>query len=100
MVTRIDRTCKYRNNTLLKWHEKYWNFITVENPDKPWDWYWIQFNTYAKSKWYFISQEYRRYLAAYRIQQWWHRIRLDPRHQVGKKRIEREYSELFEPEAP
>jgi hypothetical protein len=43
--------------------------------------------------------EYKRYLAAYRIQQWWHRIRLDPHHPVGRRRLEREYEALFGPEA-
>ena len=39
--------------------------------------------------------QFSRHLAAYRIQQWWHRIRLDPYHPVGKRRLEREYTELF-----
>ncbi len=43
--------------------------------------------------------ECKRYLAAYRIQQWWHRIRLDPHHSVGRRRLEREYTALFGPEA-
>jgi len=46
-----------------------------------------------------MQTEYRRYLAAYRIQQWWLRLRLDPRHPVGQRRLEREYTALFGPEA-
>ncbi len=43
----------------------------------------------------FLVSQYRKHLAAYRIQQWWHRIRLDPRHPVGRRRLEREYDVLF-----
>ena len=46
-----------------------------------------------------MQAEYFRYLAAYRIQQWWLRLRLDPRHPVGIRRLEREYEELFGQEA-
>ena len=171
MVTRVDRTCKYRDKVNKAWHDKYWSFIenninnpwdldgfscnpnltmeiinanpdkpwrwygiscnpnitmadikanpnkpwnwnyisqnpnlTMEminaNPDKPWGWDWISRNKFTKSKVEFITQKYREYLAAYRIQQWWHRIRMDPRHPVGIRRLEREYTELFGQEAP
>ena len=43
----------------------------------------------------FIIQQYRRHLASYRIQQHWHRIRSDPRHPVGQRRLGREYDQLF-----
>ena len=43
----------------------------------------------------FIIQKYLQYLAAYRIQQWWHKLRLDPRHPVGIRRLERDYDTLF-----
>ena len=65
------------------------------NPDKPWHWYWISRNPFNQAKQDYIIQEYRRHLASYRIQQHWHRIRSDPRHPVGMKRLEREYAELF-----
>jgi hypothetical protein len=69
------------------------------NPNKPWNWYEISCNKFTKSKVEFITQKYRRMLAVYRIQQWWHRIRMDPRHPVGILRLEREYAALFGPEA-
>ena len=123
MITRVDRTRKYRNEVIKAWHDKYWSFIednrdktwrwygisrnpnlTMEiieaNPDKPWRWNGISCNKFTKSKVEFITQKYRRMLAAYRIQQWWHRIRMDPRHPVGIRRLEREYTELFGPDAP
>ncbi len=92
--------------------DKPWNWkaisqnpnITMEiinaNPDKPWRWDCISDNKITKSKQDFITQKYRKYLAAYKIQQWWLRIRLDPRHPVGIRRLNREYTALFGPEAP
>ncbi len=69
--------------------------ITIEdiknNPDLPWDWDYICKNPFTKSKQDFHIQHYRRHLAAFRIQQHWHRIREDPRHPVGRRRLEREY---------
>jgi hypothetical protein len=94
------------------------------NPNYQWDWRRLSRNQHLtmdfvdeyfdldNTNWNFISQheftvdkqefcliEYHRYLAAYRIQQWWHRIRLDPIHPVGIRRLEREYDELYGPEA-
>ena len=118
MVTRVERTSKYRHEVVKAWYDKHWSFI-MENLDKPWNWYWISYNPnltmdiikeyhdrpwdwyaisynkFARSKQEFISKRYREYLAAYRIQQWWHRLRLDPRHPVGMRMLEREYTELF-----
>ncbi len=68
-----------------------------ENPDKPWRWDRMSFNPFTKAKQDFITNEYRRYLAAYRIQQWWHQIQSDPRHPLGIRRLEREYAKLFGP---
>ena len=58
---------------------------------------WVFFNEEKNTH---VTEACRKYLAAYRIQQWWHRIRLDPRHPVGIRRLEREYTELFGPDAP
>ncbi len=44
---------------------------------------------------YQVSQ-YRKHLAAYKVQQWWHQIRSNPYHPIGRKRLEREYDELCE----
>ena len=43
----------------------------------------------------YLIREYRRHLASYRIQQHWHRIRSDPRHPVGQRRLDREYEREF-----
>ncbi len=74
--------------------------LTIEfikqNSDLPWDFAEVlAANPLVKEKTKFTDQKYREYMAAYRIQQWWHRIRLDPRHPVGIRRLEREYDQLF-----
>jgi hypothetical protein len=82
------------------WNGICWNpnvlisFIN-ENPDKQWDWDEIANNTFTRDKTEFQLQQYRRHLASYRIQQHWHRIRLDPRHPVGQRRLDREYDRDF-----
>ncbi len=61
-----------------------------------WNWQNISLNPFTLEKTEFQVQQYRRHLASYRIQQWWHRLRLDPRHPVGRKRLERDYDRTFE----
>ncbi len=84
-----------------------WNWIEVSrnntftikdilnNLDLRWKTNEIMRNSFTKDKLEHLIQHYRRHLAAFRIQQHWHRIRLDPRHPVGQRRLEREYDDLF-----
>ncbi len=67
----------------------------LENPDKQWDWCWISHNPFTRDKQDYIIQQYRRHLASYRIQQHWHRIRSDPYHPVGRKKLELDYNREF-----
>jgi hypothetical protein len=92
--------------------DKPWNWeyisqnsnITIEiieaNPDKICNWTGLSVNKFTKSKTDFITQKYCEHLSAYRIQLRWHKIRLDPRHPVGRRRIEREYAKLFISDQP
>ncbi len=87
--------------------DKPWNWrylshnpnITIEdiisNSDMPWNWSNISSNKFTKSKKDYLTQQYRRHLSAYRIQQHWHRIRSDPRHPVGQRLLELEYAQEF-----
>ena len=66
----------------FEWLEKY--------PDKPWNYEIISLN----------SDEYylyhcRRYMAAYRIQQYWYKITISPEYKLGRKFIERKYDKLY-----
>ncbi len=74
-------------------------YLTIEfvesNLDKPWDWEALASHDFNISKQTFYLAEYRRHLAAFRIQQWWRLIREDPHHPVGIRRIEWEYDALF-----
>ena len=66
-----------------------------ENPDTNWEWHWISRNTFSKEKEIFIFNEYIKYLAAYKIQQWWKHITLSPHYKIGRKFIEKKYDDLF-----
>ena len=75
------------------------SYLTIEfvenNIDEPdWDWEDLSREEFIEEEQAFYLAEYRKHLAAFRIQQWWYRIRLDPRHPVGIRRLEREYDEL------
>lgn len=41
----------------------------------------------------FIEREYKRHLAAYRIQQYWIRVRTDPNYALCRKKLERDFAE-------
>ena len=69
--------------------------IIQEYPDKPWDWKAISLNKFQKEKQLFIEKALMKYLAAYRIQQWWYKITLSPVYVVGRKFINRKYDKLF-----
>ncbi len=76
------------------------DYLTIEfvdnNIDEPdWDWEDLSREEFIEEEEAFYLAEYRKHLAAFRIQQWWYRIRLDPRHPVGIRRIEWEYDALF-----
>ncbi len=98
-----QRIILIRKETERKWTENWRLFITGRTDTLGVQTYNPEFiikdiilngnlGTYWKD--YFVA-EYRRHLAAFRIQQWWHKLRLDPRHPVGIRRLEREYLELF-----
>ena len=71
-----------------------WAFINA-HPDKSWNWYYLSKNPFTRDKQEFQIQQYRRHLSCYRIQQHWHRIRSDPRHPVGQRRLELDYNREF-----
>ena len=117
MLSRKERVKLVRDRVSKEWTDK-WGFFMMEhkgelnwyymssnpnltiefineNPDKQWDWCWISHNPFTRDKQEFQLQQYRRHLACYRIQQHWHRIRSDPRHPVGRKKLELDYNREF-----
>ena len=63
-----------------------------ENPDKDWDWNYISSNEFQKEKQLFIENAYNKYIAAYKIQQWWKHITMSPHYKIGRKFINRKSS--------
>ena len=69
--------------------------IIRENPDKPWVWEWISYNEFQKEKELFIEKEFREYIAAYKIQNWWIHITMSPYYKIGRKFIDRDGQALL-----
>ena len=67
-----------------------------QHPDKLWNWTILYQTTFEKEKQHYIEKEMRRYLAAYKIQQWWYKVTLSPEYVVGRKFINRKYDKIFE----
>ena len=117
-MSRLTRTKQFRDRVEHEWTKKYWSFIQEnldkdwnwswisknpnitmdiirDNPDKPWNWRLIHVNQFPKEKESFIEDAYKKYLAAYKIQQWWKHITMSPHYAIGRKFINRNYDELF-----
>ena len=74
-------------NISMEFIEKY--------PDKPWDWIGISLNLFNYEKELFIEKRMRKYLSAYRIQQYYLTALCDPYCRIGITRIRRNYNECF-----
>ena len=91
--------------------EKEWDFNSVSrnqnikfelvenNPDKEWDMFHLSINQFIPEKEEFMIREYRKYLAAYKIQLMWRKCRYDPSYKMCErvllnnlKEIENEYT--------
>ena len=70
--------------------------IIKNNPNEDWNWALICNLRFEIDKEKFIINKYRKYLAAYKIQQWWKKITLSPHTEIGRRFINKKYDELFE----
>ena len=66
-----------------------------ENIDEEWDWDRVVETEFKKDKELFIEEEYRKYMAAYKIQQWWKGITMSPHTEIGSRFINKKYDKLF-----
>ena len=65
------------------------------HPEYPWDWNEIVNNNFTKNRELFMEEEARKYMAVYKIKQWWVNIYYSPDTEIGKKRLEKSYDVLF-----
>ena len=93
-MDRKKRTEEVRKKANILFSQKWSKFIQ-NNPDKPWIWKWKSKNTFNKEKEDFIIEEYRKHLAAYRIQNRWKNARVNPYCCLGLNKINRDYDQLF-----
>ncbi len=63
--------------------------IVEKYPDKLWNWNWISSNKFLKEKKLFTEKRMRKYLAAYRIQQYWDKALTNPSCTIGRNKINR-----------
>ena len=70
--------------------------IIQTNPNKPWYWEWLSNNLFTKEKERFMESKHLEHIASFRIQCRWRRSNEDPRYELCRKRINREYEALFE----
>ena len=117
-MSRAKRTQQFRKKVEKEWAQKYWDFIQEnpdkpwiwevissnpnitmdiirDNPDKPWHWEAISENEFQKEKQLFIEDAYKKYIAAYKIQQWWKHITMSPYYKIGRKFIDRDGQALL-----
>ena len=117
VIPRKKRTSLFRQQVEKEWREYLWKFVLkysdkidwreisrspnitmdfIEKyPDKDWDWCEISRNKFLKEKKLFTEKQMRKYLAAYRIQQYWDKALTNPSCTIGRNKINRGYDELF-----
>ena len=79
----------------LSWNPNINMDIITENLNKPWDWSSFSENMFQKEKDLFYEKEFKKYLSAYKIQQYWKNIILSPKYKIGRKFINKKYDKLF-----
>ena len=116
-LSRKKRTSLFRQRVEEEWSEYYWEFvlkysdklywnsiswnpnITMDiietNLNKPWSWYNISCNPFNYEKELFIEKRMRKYLAAYKIQQYYWKALTNPYCRIGLNKVKRDYDKLF-----
>ena len=65
------------------------------HPEYPWNWDWVSKNKFNKNKELCMIEEARKYMAVYKIKKWWKKIYYSPNTEVGKRRLDKNYDDLF-----
>ena len=68
------------------WCKKWMKYVE-HHPEHPWDWSGISQNDLKKEKNTFIEKKYREHLSAFKIQQWFYHIKLNPNYNYCRKRV-------------
>ena len=106
-ISRRDKQF-YKKQFEKDWTEYYWNEFILKNEDKidwlqlssnsnkPWDWHGLSENLFKKNKERFMERKHLEHIAAFRIQCKWREANEDPRYELCRKRLNRDYNDLFE----
>ena len=60
---------------------------------KYWDWNWA--HEFSKEKELFFKEWYRKYMAVFRLQQYFNRMYDNPKYQFCRKRLEKSFKQLI-----
>tara|TARA_R110002110_G_scaffold216630_2_gene430622 strand:- start:663 stop:953 length:291 start_codon:yes stop_codon:yes gene_type:complete len=94
MEKRKKRTSKYRNHILNIFSQKWW-LLLLDNPeglDLSSSMFLSKFIVDQKD---FMIQEYRKYMAAFLIQNRWRNARVNPYCKIGWNKVNRDYDSIF-----
>jgi len=58
-----------------------------QHPEHPWNWNGISCNDFKKAKKTFLEKKYKEHLSAFKIQQWFHHIKLNPNYNYCRKQV-------------
>jgi len=117
VFSRKKRTSLFRQRVEKEWSEYFWEFvlkysdkldwmsissnpnitmdIIEKYPDKPWDWHGISRNPFNYEKELFIEKRMKKYLAAYKIQQYYWKALTNPYCRIGLNKVNRDHDKLF-----
>ena len=65
------------------------------HPEHPWKWDGISCNEFKKEKNAFIEKKSREHIAAFKIQQWFYSIKLNPKYSYCRKQVNMFYDTAF-----
>ena len=116
-LSRKKRTSLFRQRVEKEWREYFWEFvlkysdkldwngiswnpnitmdIIEKYPDKPWNWSNISQNPFNYEKELFIEKRMKKYLAAYKIQQYYWKALTNPYCRIGLNKVNRDHDKLF-----
>ena len=83
------RTQKVNKQIKEKWCQQLMDFVE-QHPEYPWNW-----DEFKKEKNTFIEKKYREHLSAFKIQQWFHHIKLNPNYRYCRKQVNMFYDTAF-----
>ena len=68
--------------------------IVKDNPNKPWNWYWLSKNRLTKERELFMEKKLREHMTAFKIQTYWRRAHYNPKYKLCQEWLMKECDKL------